>query len=76
MRPLPPVRDRGGAVTDREALTCPECGGLLALVTDGAIGRLVAPPFFIVGTSRLVEVRVPAPFVACTACEFCLEIVR
>jgi hypothetical protein len=53
---------------------CPECGGVVVLVTDGLVGRLMAPPFFIRGRSELTYEMHPAPFAACTACEFCLEI--
>ncbi len=53
---------------------CPECGGVLQVVTDGLIGRVTAPGFFIVGRDTLTVRLDPAPFIACTACEFCIEV--
>jgi len=62
------------AICKAEGITCPECGSSLQVVTDGLVGELRAPAFFTLGVSRLEYVMRPAPFVACTGCEFCLEI--
>jgi hypothetical protein len=59
-----------------EPPVCPECGGRMQLVTDGLVGRWMAPPFFIVGRSRLRLDLVARPFGACTECEFCIEVPR
>lgn len=53
--------------------TCPECGGVIELVTDAFVGRTMAPPFYVPG--RRLEVRLfPVAIGACTECEFCIEI--
>jgi hypothetical protein len=54
---------------------CPLCGRrALTLVTDGLVGRDVVPPFFTVGQSRIETRMVPAPFIACMACDYCEEV--
>lgn len=54
---------------------CPACGGRLDIVTDGLIGRTVHPGYHVRGT-ELPIVLVPAPFAACSSCEFCIEIIE
>jgi len=53
---------------------CPLCGGVVQVVLDGLVSRLTAPGFFIVGRDELVYRLHPAPFAACSACEFCVEV--
>jgi hypothetical protein len=51
---------------------CPQCGGVLDLIVDSAVGAFVIPAFAVRGG---VELRIaPAAFVACTACEFCARV--
>ena len=52
---------------------CPSCGGALQRITDGMVGRLMAPAFFTLGQQQLRHAWVLRPFWACTACEFCTE---
>ena len=59
-----------------EVTRCPWCGGELEIVTDGAISTVIAPGYFIVGRDHLRESWRPATFAACSACEFCQEIVH
>ena len=54
--------------------TCPECGGAVVLVTDGLVGKLIAPAFLVRGKERPRWRMVPAPFGACMSCEFCIEV--
>jgi hypothetical protein len=61
-------------MTDTSAPVCPECGGALVLDDKAERGTLIAPPFFVVGVSRLEERRVPTAVAFCSACEFCLEV--
>lgn len=62
--------------TKPQPARCPECGGVLNIILDGLVGRLMAPSFFTLGKSRVETVMAPAPFVACSACEFCEEVGR
>jgi hypothetical protein len=49
---------------------CPLCGGNLQRISDGAIGRTIAPAFHVAG--RPLPIRMERrPFLACSACEFC-----
>jgi hypothetical protein len=60
----------------RDAIRCPQCGGRLRLVIDGLVGRLFVPNYYIVerGPRQFEWRMVPAPFVACSRCEFCEEV--
>ncbi len=52
--------------------TCPECGGVVELVTDGAIEVPYAPAFH--RRDQPTPTRLMArPFWACTACEHCAQ---
>ena len=56
--------------------TCPLCGGPIEIVTDGMIGDVTAAAFTYRGhrfTQPLRHTRL-APFAACCACEFCIEV--
>jgi hypothetical protein len=55
---------------------CPSCGGHVVLVTDGLVGRLMCPTWFVIGRSETYWRMDPVPFRACTACEFCEEVRR
>lgn len=59
----------------RAAAVCPRCGGALELVTDGAVERVYASAFHVIGAElpRRVE---PLPFLACSACEYCALVPR
>jgi hypothetical protein len=49
---------------------CPLCGGNLQRITDGAIGRTIAPAFHVAG--RPLPIRMERrPFLACSTCEYC-----
>ncbi len=52
--------------------SCPLCGGSCERVTDGAVGRLVLPPFSTTETRPTVRLAL-VPFWACASCEFCEE---
>ncbi len=55
---------------------CPECGGALDVVTDGAIGVMVPASiggYLLPDEPERLWLR-PAPFAACSSCEFCIEI--
>jgi hypothetical protein len=56
------------------AFACPHCGSTLQLVTDGLVGEPYAPAYFIRHRSKIETRWKPAPFFACTGCEFCVEI--
>ena len=62
------------SVKTPDFLPCPECGGKVFVHTDGLVGRMFAPPFFNPKKDTLVWRMVSAPFGACNACEFCIEI--
>jgi hypothetical protein len=52
---------------------CPECGGVVQLVRDGFV---LSPcvPGYITPDVRVEHRPRLAPFGACTACEFCIEV--
>jgi len=57
-------------------MNCPECRtGTLEIVTDGMVGRVYHPGYHVAGTPLPVRMDL-APFAACNACEFCIEIGR
>jgi hypothetical protein len=54
-------------------LECPDCHGRLDLVTDGEVGVLMVDGYH----RRDVPVEyqmVDRPFLACSECEFCIEV--
>lgn len=54
---------------------CPECGvGTIELVLDGQVGEQYVPGGFAVIGRELPTRWRSAPFGACNACEFCIEI--
>ena len=55
---------------------CPSCGGRLQFIPDGLIGRPTVPGYFVIGRSTITTVWSRLPFLACTACEFCKEILN
>jgi hypothetical protein len=53
---------------------CPRCrDGIIQLVTDGFIGETYHPGYHVAGRPLPTRWRA-APFGACNACEFCIEI--
>ena len=52
---------------------CPTCGGTLQYVIDGLIGIEYAPAFHTVGDALPMRME-PRPFLACTACEYCVQV--
>lgn len=52
---------------------CPECGAALQLVADGQTERQYPGAFHVIG-SRIESRVVPASFLACSGCEFCIEV--
>lgn len=55
--------------------SCPDCGGQLELIRDGAIGSLTAPAIHRAGAQLPIVMRL-APFLACAGCEYCIEVTR
>jgi hypothetical protein len=55
------------------APACPDCGGVLDIITGGQIYEGFFPALHIIGAPLPMRQR-PAPFAACRGCEFCLEI--
>lgn len=54
-------------------MICPSCGGVLELVTDGAVAVPFAPAFQ--RRDEPIPIRLVArSFVACTACEYCAQV--
>jgi hypothetical protein len=53
---------------------CPECGGALFFDRSAEKVRHIAPPFFVVGVSRLAEHRVRCVMAFCAECEFSMEV--
>jgi len=55
---------------------CPQCGGPLDLVTGGMIADVVAPAVTVLEHTFSQPLRHQrlAPFAACCACEFCVEV--
>lgn len=60
----------------RDTMPCPECGGLLDIVEDGAIGEEVIQNGCQVADRPLPFRIRPAVFAACNACEFLIEVRR
>lgn len=56
-----------------DAPVCPDCGGVLEIVTGGHIFEEFARRRHVLGAPMPMRQR-PAPFAACQGCEFCLEI--
>lgn len=52
---------------------CPWCRGRLQLITDGAIAKQYAPPFHVIGARLPVRLEL-RPFLACSRCEYCVEV--
>jgi len=59
-----------------KAPRCPSCRrGTLEIVTDGAIGTQMIPAYFAGGAVADLPWQMrAAPFGACNACEYCIEI--
>lgn len=67
------------ALLTAATLPCPSCGGKLELVTapDGYVTDTIAPAVATFAEAARLRYRIRcAPFVACSACEFCREVGR
>jgi hypothetical protein len=47
----------------------------LQLITDGMVGRMYAPAFHVVGARLPMRLEL-RPFLACSRCEYCVEVNR
>ena len=54
-------------------MTCPLCGGIVHLHTDGRVGVPYARPLAIRGERLRIEMK-PLPFLSCSACEYCVRV--
>jgi len=55
-------------------MKCPWCHvGTVEVVRDGLVGEVMIPGYHVAGRPLPIRMK-PAPFGACNACEFCVEI--
>lgn len=57
-----------------DTLHCPHCHAPLTLVTDGQVGVLMHPGNHVVSRGPLPWTMVNRPFLACSGCEYCVEV--
>lgn len=55
-------------------IPCPQCGGVLELVLDGEVAVPVHPGYHVQGSPLPYRME-QRPFAACSACEFCIEVI-